>query len=99
MKNIFVVILRYIVPIDEIDSHRPAHLAFLDNLYAQGVFITSGTQQPRSGGIMLAKAESRAHLKKLLAEDPFYVHNLAEYQIFEFTPTRYSDKFKEILDV
>lgn len=98
MKNIFVVILRYIVPIEEIDLHRPAHLAFLDNLYAQGVFITSGTQQPRSGGIMIAKADNRAALKQLLNDDPFFQHNLAEYQIFEFTPTRYSEQFKTILE-
>ncbi|MGE4350260.1 MAG: YciI family protein [Candidatus Berkiella sp.] len=98
MKNIFVVILRYIVPIESIDAHRPAHLSFLDDLYAKNVFITSGTQNPRSGGIMLAKAESRAALKAILAEDPFNIHHLAEYQIIEFTPTRYSEKFKAILD-
>ncbi|MCS5707644.1 hypothetical protein CC99x_001860 [Candidatus Berkiella cookevillensis] len=98
MKNIFVVILRYIVPIETIDEYRSAHLNFLDHLYTKGVFITSGTQNPRSGGIMLAKAENRSALKTILAEDPFNVHNLAEYQIIEFTPTRYSEKFKAILD-
>lgn len=98
MKNIFVVILRYIVPIETIDLHRQAHLSFLDNLYTLGIFITSGTQQPRSGGIMLAKSDSRAALKDILKDDPFYQHNLAEYQIFEFTPTRYSDQFKAILE-
>lgn len=98
MKNIFVVILRYLVPTETIDAHRPAHLSFLDQLYAKGVFITSGTQNPRAGGIILAKAQSRVALKEMLAEDPFNTHHLVEYQIIEFTPTRYSEAFKAILE-
>ncbi len=40
-KRFFVVILRYIVPLDIIDAHRPSHIAFLDKYYADGIYFDS----------------------------------------------------------
>jgi uncharacterized protein YciI len=97
MSTLFVVVLRYIVPIKQVDAHRPEHLEFLDREYAKGTFIVSGGQVPRTGGVVLAKADSRTSLLEILKKDPFHRENLAEYQVFEFTVTRSAELFKPIL--
>lgn len=85
----FVVLLSYIKPIAEIDALRPAHLAFLDRYYASNVFIASGRQVPLKGGVILANASSREELEQLLQEDPFYIEQVANYDIIEFAATKY----------
>ncbi len=98
MKSVlFVVILNYIVPLEKIDAHREQHLQFLDHYYAEGVFIASGAQVPRVGGVILAKASSKEDLEKILSNDPFFVNKLAEYKIYEFVATKHSESFFKVL--
>ena len=94
-SKIFVVILRYLVPPEIIDEKRPAHVIFLDRYYQEGVFFASGAQTPRTGGVILARAQNRESLLHILHQDPFHQEGCAEYQIFEFTPTKYSETFKQ----
>ncbi|WP_048647465.1 YciI family protein [Nitratireductor soli] len=79
----FVVSLTYLVPIEDVDAHIPAHMAWLEKHYETGVFIASGRKVPRTGGVILARGD-RAVVEQCLREDPFTVHNLAEYEIIEF---------------
>lgn len=88
MKNLFVILLNYTVPLDIIDSYRADHLKFLDRYYKKGVFIISGPRNPRSGGVIFARCSDKASLQKICAEDPFALHRLATYEIIEFTPTK-----------
>lgn len=97
MNKLFVVIVRYIVDLPEIEIHLKAHCKFLDDNYKSGIFIVSGPQVPRSGGIILAKCESRKLLEQILSKDSFAIHRLAEYQIYEFTAAGYVPEFKAIL--
>ena len=97
MLNMFVVILHYIADIETIDKYRPDHLKFLDIYYSNGTFIVFGRQVPITGGVIIAKNVDRSSLEQILSEDPFAVHNLAEYQIYEFTPTKYIPEFKTII--
>jgi uncharacterized protein YciI len=84
----FLVLVNYVKPISEIDAHLADHVRFLDAGYAEGLFLASGPQIPRTGGVILARAASRAALEAALAKDPFAVHNLARYDIVEFVPVK-----------
>lgn len=95
--KLFIVVLRYLVSIEKIDEHRPSHLDYLDHYYKEGTFLVSGGQNPRTGGIIMARAQDRSALDLILKQDPFALHGLAEYQIFEFTPTRHAPEFQEII--
>lgn len=90
--HLFVVILTYIVPLEQIDLYKAQHLEFLDHYYSKGVLIVSGPQVPRTGGVLLAKCSSREKLEQILAEDPFAINGLAEYKIHEFEVTKFYDK-------
>ncbi|WP_028534307.1 YciI family protein [Paludibacterium yongneupense] len=80
----FVVLLTYTRSLDQVDEQLSAHRAFLERQYQAGVFIASGPQIPRAGGVILARGLSREDLQTLLAQDPFALHGLASYSIVEF---------------
>ena len=98
MKNLFIVIVRYIVDSSEIEAHLEDHIKFLDINYKNGTFIASGPQVPQTGGLIIAKSDSRLSLETILNNDPFAARHLGEYQIYEFTPMFHAPEFKLILD-
>ena len=83
----FIVNLSYIKPLDTVDRHLPEHKDFLLEQYAKGVFIASGRKIPRTGGIILARAESRKELLMILEKDPFIKDGIADYEITQFAPS------------
>lgn len=91
-ENLHVVLLRYTRPIEEIEAVTPEHRAWLDGHYASGRFIVSGPQNPRTGGVILARGDKEG-LAELLKEDPFAKHGLAEYDIVSFVPVKRAKGF------
>lgn len=83
----FVVLLKYIKPLSEVDRYVAEHREFLARHYAAGHFLLSGRQAPRVGGVILARAGSRAEIEAILREDPFQREQLAAYEVIEFLPT------------
>jgi uncharacterized protein YciI len=80
----FIVELTYKAPLEQIDAHMRPHVAFLNRHYAAGNFLMSGRQIPRTGGIIVAMADSREAIEAIMAEDPFCSRGLAEVRIIEF---------------
>ncbi|ATY33694.1 YciI family protein [Sphingomonas psychrotolerans] len=81
-----VAILAYKAPLETVDLHRAAHIEWLRARYADGTMLASGRQTPPTGGVLLLRA-TRAAAEALLAQDPFAVHDIADYTLTEFTPT------------
>lgn len=88
----FIAILTYKKPLSEVDRFLAAHREFLSKHYAVGDFIASGPQTPRVGGVIMMKAESRMAVDAIIAQDPFNINGIADYQIVEFTPTKFCDE-------
>ena len=84
----FIVSLSYIKPLSEIEACLPVHIEYLDSHYAAGTFLLSGHKEPRTGGVIIMRADNRAQAEAVIAEDPFYQAKLAEYQITQFIPTK-----------
>lgn len=94
----FIAILTYKKPLDEVDQFLQAHREYLANHYADGDFIASGPQNPRVGGVIMIKADNRAAVDSIIAQDPFYINGIACYQIVEFTPTMFvAEELKTLL--
>lgn len=94
----FIVDLQYIRPMEEVDAVLEAHVEYLSRQYEAGVFIASGRKVPRTGGVILARAESREHLQAVLAEDPFNDARVALYSITEFSPTMTASGLERLID-
>jgi hypothetical protein len=49
----FILLLRYIKQISEVDRELENHIKYLDKYYSLGKFICSGRRNPRIGGVVL----------------------------------------------
>jgi uncharacterized protein YciI len=93
----FVILIRYLKPLSEMEKVVDSHRAFLDRYYQSGHLIASGPQVPRSGGVILAKGCSRDELVQIFSEDPFVKQGFAEYQYIEFVPVKKAAGLDSIL--
>jgi uncharacterized protein YciI len=93
----FIIDLKYIVPLDELDNHMAAHVKYLKKYYDKDVFVASGRKVPRTGGIILALVDTIEDVEKIIAEDPFYKHKLAEFKITWFLTSQYHPDLKALL--
>lgn len=90
----YLLLSRYVKPLDEVERHLPAHREFLDRHYASGLFIVSGPLEPRTGGVIVTADLDRDEILAILEEDPFYREGVSEYDIVEFRPTKAAQWFK-----
>lgn len=82
---------------EAIDLQLENHVAYLKEQYTLGHFEASGRKVPRTGGVILSQISSREELDKVLALDPFYQSDLADYEVIEFVPSMTSEAFKDFL--
>jgi uncharacterized protein YciI len=82
---LFVISLRYLVPLEKIDAAMSKHTAFLNKHLATGDFLMSGQQVPRTGEIIIAKGKDRAAVERIMKRDP--LSKLASADIVEFKPS------------
>lgn len=93
----YVVSLTYKVPEDIVEFHLPGHVEWLKNAFDDGVFVAAGRKVPRTGGLLLSRAD-RTTLEDSLSADPFYVNGVADFEIIEFTANRVAPGYENILD-
>ena len=80
----FLLLLTYRVPLSEVDPHVPAHMTWLADQYAAGAFLMSGRKQPRTGGVIVANASTRAEAEAIATGDPLVRAGVADCEVVEF---------------
>ena len=93
----FVVKLTYKTDISEVDKYLQAHREFLDYHYKQGLLLASGPMKPRTGGILIALTKDKAHLESVLQQDPYFLAEIADYELIEFIPVKHRDELSDII--
>ena len=63
----FMLQLRFTQPFDTFGDVVSAHRAFLQTGYDQGMLLMSGPKQDKTGGIVIARAESEAQQRDFMA--------------------------------
>ncbi len=90
----FIANLKYKKSIEEVNKVLEAHLEYLDKYFEKGKFICTGKKSfPELGGVILFNSNNLEEAKKILYEDPFYVEEIADYEIIEFQPVKFSQNF------
>ncbi|HET9111657.1 MAG TPA: YciI family protein [Ktedonobacterales bacterium] len=84
MTTLYLILLTYVRPTEEVTAHVEEHRAYLRRAYAEGHFIVSGPRAPATGGVILARAASEEGAWDLIRVDPFYQQGIAEYQVIAF---------------
>ncbi len=93
----FIVQLTYKTSISEVDKYLQAHREFLDYYYKQGLILASGPMKPRTGGIIIALTTDRNYLESILQKDPYYLAEITNYTLIEFTPVKHCDEIKDLI--
>ncbi|MFB9907307.1 YciI family protein [Allokutzneria oryzae] len=84
----YIALLTYTAPIDEIDYLLAEHTAWLNKQYESGYFLASGKRPGGEGRVVIARPMARGKLDAVLARDPLVLRRMARYQVVEFSCTR-----------
>lgn len=84
----FIITLTFKVPFDTFGDAVQRHRAFLQEGYDQGFLLCSGPLETRTGGIVIARAESPEALQAFFSRDPYRCEGLAEHAFQAFTPAK-----------
>jgi len=93
----YIIEITYKVTFEELQDTLPAHRSFLDEGYERGLLLMSGPQNPKTGGMVVARAESLEIIKDYFSRDPYQTKGLAEYRFVEFTPVKNNPMIKDWL--
>jgi uncharacterized protein YciI len=94
----FIIDINYTASLEEIDKHMFDHVKYLQAHYEKNVFIASGRKVPRTGGIILCIADTEKDVNLIINEDPFYIHQLAEFKVTEFLSSQVHPDLENLLD-
>jgi uncharacterized protein YciI len=92
----FVLLLTYIKPLDEVDALMRKHMAWLNEQYDAGRFVVSGRQIPRTGGVILARGDDRAEIEALAAGDPFVAGGVATCEVVHFRASQTAEGYEDL---
>ena len=93
----YILFINFTKSLQDIRPVFPAHLEFIDAHIKTGKFILSGGLTGKPAGVVLANINNGDELKALLAEDPFVLEQVAEYEIIEFKPSRYHESLASLI--
>ena len=84
----FVVLLRFSSNKAKAPQFMDGHNAWLKRGFEDGVFVLTGSLQPKSGGGILAHNISPSDLRTRVNEDPFVAQDVVSAEIIEIAPAR-----------
>ena len=91
----FLIDINYIVPLEEVDKQMEGHKQYLQKYFDQKIFIVAGRKVPRTGGLILALADSKEAVEKIITEDPY--HKVADITVTEFSTPRFHPALEPLL--
>ena len=93
----YIIMLKYIKSLEEVEKELEAHIKYLEKYYAMDKFICSGRKNPRVGGVIISKGKNREEIERIIEEDPFKINEIAEYEIIEFMPTKHVEGLEKYI--
>src|SRR5690242_6474770 len=93
----FIIDITYKVSLEQIDIYMKEHVEYLEKYFTSGNFFIAGRKNPREGGIIIALASDKKEIENIAHQDPFYINNLADIKITEFSGGRQAKNINELL--
>ena len=93
----FVLLLKYKVPIEQVERVTPAHREFLERGYRAEKLIVSGPRVPRTGGVIVARVKTREEVDAFIQEDPFFKEGIADYEVVEFQAVKFHSSIASLV--
>ncbi|OAI48250.1 GTP cyclohydrolase [Gammaproteobacteria bacterium SCGC AG-212-F23] len=93
----FIIQLDYTKPLEVVDQYLQEHRDYLETCYQKNHLVVSGPRNPRTGGIIISQLKDREKVDALIKADPFYINDIAEFSVIEFSPVKYHKNFVEFV--
>lgn len=93
----FIILVNYKKPIEVVDQHLAEHVRFLEEGYQKNYFVVAGRRNPRTGGVIVSQLTDRQQLENIIKQDPYHIHQVADFDVVEFTPRAWHVDFKPFL--
>ena len=84
----FVVLLKFSDNKSKAGQFMDGHNEWLRRGFDDGVFLLSGSLQPKLGGAILAQASSLEDLQSRVRDDPFVAEGVVAAEVMEVTPSK-----------
>ena len=84
----FVVFLKFSDNKSKAGQFMDGHNEWLQRGFDDGVFLLSGSLQPKLGGAILAQASSLEDLQSRVRDDPFVAEGVVTAEVMEITPSK-----------
>ncbi len=95
----FVIELTYKVERSIVEQHLLNHRAWLDDMYQLNYLLCSGMNTLKNGGVIIAMPSlTKQKIEELIKADPFYIHQVADYKLLEFVPTKFNQSLHELFN-
>ncbi|MEO5866826.1 MAG: YciI family protein [Sphingomonas sp.] len=95
--SLCVIVLDYVKSLDAVDAHMTAHVAWMQQGFAQGVLLIAGRQDPRVGGVIVARGD-KAEIEALAATDPFVTSGVATARVTAFNASFAAPEIAALLE-
>lgn len=91
-----IVLLQDKFPVEKADEYFEKHRAWFKENFDKGNFLMLGPMPDLDHtGMIIAQAETRAELDKILAEDVYHPFGGATYEVNEFKAAMVADNIKD----
>ena len=93
----FIVLLRFADNRDQAGQFMDGHNTWVKRGYDDGVFLLTGSLQPKAGGAILAHNTSMSDLQDRVNRDPFVAEKVVNAEIVEITPAKADERLSFLL--
>jgi len=93
----FIIMINYKKPIEVVEQHVTEHRSFIEQCMHDHYFVAAGPKVPRTGGVIISQMTNRDQLSALLEQDPFFIHDIADFEITEFIPVKHHEDFASFI--
>ena len=94
----FIVLLKFGPNRGQAKDFMSEHRAWLQQGFADKVFLMAGTLQPQAGGVILAHHLSEEELAQRVAQDPFVAQQVVTAEILAVTPSQVSEQLGFLME-
>ncbi len=94
----FVITLRFSNNKAKAGQLMEGHNTWIQQGFADGIFLLAGSLQPGLGGAVVAHRISLPELQKRVNEDPFVAANVVTADILEITPAKADERLNFLLN-
>ena len=94
----FIVLLKFSENKAQAGQFMDGHNAWIKRGFDEGVFLVSGSLQPKAGGAVVAHNTTLTELEERVNGDPFVAENVVSAEIIEIAAARTDERLAFLLN-